>query len=413
MTFPPLLSPHHSPLAGAARALRFAALGMALFLGLAMPVLGAGGIEIWTTTADFELKDLPVLDLLEMRARIDGFTFLLDRRIDPNLPITYSNRSVPLAEGLTEALAAVKLEAFFLDRFLYVGPPGSVGTFLLDRALRREKLALLSNPNQGRLKTPISLDGEDGCVPSELLAEAAKKIDFSWEKVRTMPFDCWRPLHVPPIPAEDLFSLLLIGFDVSWRIDEQKPVLYPVSRKAQGEVTLGFERDELAGIDRQAYPGIRWESVIDKLKATGPFEDLADIEYKIALERMRQVLGAAKAGGASRSSDQARATEGSAPPAKRSGNRSHQRGGEQDATRILSGELRQVPLGSVFESFRSQLGLECLLDPSAENAGITLDTRVTCRFDQADRRKAIKILADALGLTVKIKGNTVIFLKKK
>ena len=413
MTFPLSPSLNNPHLAGAERALRLAALGVVIFLGLAAPALGAGGIEIWTTTADFELKDLPVLDLLEMRARIDGFTFLLDRRIDPALPITYSNRSVPLARGLTEALAAVKLEAFFLDSFLYVGPPGSVGTFLLDRALRREKLATLSNPAQGRLKTPISLDGEDGCVPSELLAEAAKKIDFSWEKVRTMPFDCWRPLHVPPIPAEDLFSLLLIGFDVSWRIDDQKPVLYPVSRKAQGEVTIGFERGELAGIDRQAYPDIRWESVIDKLKATGPFEDLADIEYQIALERMRQALGAGKDSGPPRPSDQARATEGPPPSAKRSGNRSHQRGGEPDTTRILSGELRQIPLGSVFESFRSQLGLECLLDPSAENAGVTLDTRVTCRFDQADRRKAIKILADALGLTVKIKGNTVLFLKKK
>ncbi|MBQ1456137.1 MAG: hypothetical protein IIZ25_09860 [Thermoguttaceae bacterium] len=413
MTFPPSQSSNDLPSAGTARALRLAALGMALFLGLAAPALGAGGIEIWATTADFELKDLPVLDLLEMRARIDGFTFLLDRRIDPTLAITYSNRSVQLAQGLTEALATIKLEAFFLDRFLYVGPPGSVGTFLLDRALRHEKLAASSNPARGRLKTLISLDGEDGCVPSELLAEAAKKVDFSWEKIRTMPFDCWRPVRIPPIPAEDIFSLLLIGFDVSWRIDDQKPVLCPVSRKAQGEVTVTFERDELAGIDRQAYPDIQWESVIGTLKGTGPFEDLADIEYKIALERMRQVLGAVKDSGTSRPRNQAQNSGGSATPAKRSGNRSGQRGTQQDATRILSGELRQIPLGSVFESFQSQLGLECLLDPSAENAGVTLDTRVTCRFDQADRRKAIKILADALGLSVKIKGNTVLFLKKK
>lgn len=382
-----------------------------IFTTISTPIFGAGSIDIWTANADFELKDFPVLDLLESRSRIDGFTFLLDRRIDPTIPITYSNSSIPLAQGLAEALATVKLEVYFLDSFLYVGPQGSVGTLLLDRALRQEKLAVSSNPNLGSLRKRISLDGEDGCVPSELLTQAGKKIGFTWEKIRTMPFDCWRPLHIPPIPAEDIFSFLLIGFDVSWRIDDQEPVLYPVSRKQQANVTVNFTRDELSSIDRQAYTNIEWESVIGTVKGTGSFQELADIQYKIALERMRGELDSHKeksAGGARGSQE----SPSSVKRSVRSGGRSRQRGAEQEAIRTLSGELRQIPLETVFESFRSQLGLTCLLDPSAENAGVSLQTRVTCQFSQADQRKAVKILADALGLSVKIKGDTAIFIKK-
>lgn len=371
-----------------------AALGIAL---LSTPILSAPRREKairpvrWDAPTDFAIQGGTILSLLSTRSELDGFSFLLDRRIDPSTPVNLSASSIPLIEGLARAVESAGLEFALIGDVFYVGPKGAAGTLLLDRAIRKDRRAFASNPAAERLSTPIPLSANDGCIPADLLGTAAKRIKLSWDKLDLMPFDCWRKIDVDAIPAEDAFSLLLIGFNVSWRLDDKRPILTPVPFRPQETVTRTYSPEAVEELDRSAFTEIEWTQVAGTLRADGPFEAMAKVEYAIGKERMNRALTAAS-------------TQTPRPSAAAAKD-----GGE----RLLSGEVRQVPLRTIFASLREQLGVVCALDRSAEELGVSLETRVSCRFDNADKKRALKILADALDLSVRVKGNAALFLAKR
>ena len=342
----------------------------------------------WDTPTDFAFEGGTILDFLRLRSESDGFSFLLDRRIDPSAPVSVSATSIPLIEGLAGAVESAGFEFACLGNVFYVGPKDAAGTLLLDRAIRNDRRLFSANPASERLTTSIRFAAADGSVPSELLAGAAKQVKMSWEKLDLMPFDVWREIAATRLPAEDVFSLVLIGFNVTWQLDDKRPILRPCAFRPDETVTRTYPIDAAEKIDRASFADVQWERIAGTIRASGPFRAMAPVEYAIGKEELKRLLAA--------SNSPAQNTPVSAA----------------DAERRITGVVRQVPLKSVFASLEKQLGVVCVLDSSAERLGISPETRVSCRFDKADRKRALKILADTLNLSVRIHGDRALFQAK-
>jgi len=350
---------------------------------------GRTGVD-WTCMTDYSLDHFPLIELLNLRAKSDGFSYLIDRRIDPETPITFSSEPVPLIEGLTKAMAAVPLDVVLCGDLLYIGPPGSGGILLLDTALRKQERRFSGNPNSERLTKPIRMEGPDGAVPSEMLAEMAKEIKFSWEKLHFMPFDCWREIHTAPIPAGEAFSLILIGFNVTWSLDEKKAVLRPVPLDLEKSVTRIYSAEDselLRRIDRQKFPGVEIAEVAGTLHASGTFAQVAELEYAVEQERIQGQLA------------QYQAYRKEAEDA----------GGIPRGERVVSGEIQEGSLEAIFRTLENQLGIRSTLDQSVQKRGISLETRISCEFDRVNAKKAAGIVADTLGISVRLTGNEAVF----
>ncbi len=359
----------------------------------------------WGEPTQFSIDDMPIIDFLRLYAKLNRFSFLLDRRIDPNLSVHYSAQDIPLALGLTELLRSVRLEPVFFGSFVYIGPEGAAGRLLLDRALRQERLA--ANSVWGnKLTKNCSLTMEEGAIPSETLARLAKEMGGNWENLDKMPFDSWREVHFPSMSTGDIISFLLIGFNVSWRADDKKPVLRPVPFDSNEKVTRSYSEEALKGIARDSFPEIQWTETLGMIRASGTYDTMAAFEFQVGLSRMRAELDAyRKAEDAALAKGGSRSSTGSS-----GGGRGKDSSGE---IRLLTGEVRQASLRAIFENFQIQLGMEAILDPSAEARGVSLDQRISCTFRGADRRKAAKIVADTLGVSFRIEGDLCIFYSKK
>lgn len=344
----------------------------------------------WDTPTDFAFEGGTILDFLRLRSESDGFSFLLDRRIDPSAPVTILASSIPLIEGLARGAESAGFQFALIGNLFYVGPKDAAGTLLLDRAIRNDRRFFSANPDFKRLTAPIRFAAADGVVPSELLTGAAKQVKMSWEKLDLMPFDCWRKIAPTQLPAEDVFSLVLIGFNVTWQLDDKRPILRPIAFRPDEIVARTYPIDAAEKIDRSSFADVKWEIIAGTVRASGPFKAMAQVEYAIGKEEMKRLFAAG---------DSLAPDTPTGPPSP-------------DAERMITGFVQQVPLKTVFDSFEKQLGVVCLLDSSAERLGISLETRVSCRFDKAEKKRALKILADTLNLSVRINGDTALFQAK-
>ncbi|MBQ6158737.1 MAG: hypothetical protein IJJ20_06985 [Thermoguttaceae bacterium] len=344
-----------------------------------------GGAVDWADEIRFDFEEMPLGEAFAVFAESEGFAFFLDRRVDTELPVTLSVRSVPLLAGMTELAESAGLNAVRIaPSILYVGPAGSCGELLLLTALHRGELSVL--------ETRYTPPKEDGVVcPTDLLKESAGQIGGTWTGLDRMPFDCWRADELASLSYRGLFSLVLIGYGVDYRVEgtKEKPVFKPVRIDRAAQVTRQWPARDTEGIDFDSFGDLTAAAVRDEIRVTGPFESVAKIEYLVTQNQQKREI------------DANLAARGETREPDRSG-----------AKRIISGDVKQVTLKKLADRLKEELGLEILLDPSLDGAGITMQTRVSCSFRSADARRAVKVIADELGVGFEMNGNIAVLRKE-
>lgn len=342
----------------------------------------------WSARSIFDERDTELFPTLARRADVTGLALFLDRRVDPQTPVTYSSSDGSLFDGLLGMVESCGLSLAAIGPILYVGPPDAAGELLLLDALHQQSKSFAPNPAAVRLEKSVPLRAPEFSEPRKLLEELAKDAKFDWNGLEMMPFDCWRAVDLPPTPTEELISLLLIGFNVDYRIDEKKAVLKPVSIPRGEQVTRNYAPAETAELVRDAYPDCRWTEAAGTVRVDGPFPEVARIEYAVFKARMKSMIARQLAEQANR-------------PAPSGG-----------GNLLLSGTFRQTELSTVLTNLAQTFESDFVLDSSLEAAGISPETRVSCEFDRVDRKKAAKIVADTLGVSVRTDGEKTIFYRK-
>ncbi|MBQ8363181.1 MAG: hypothetical protein IJX36_04545, partial [Thermoguttaceae bacterium] len=79
--------------------------------------------------------------------------------------------------------------------------------------------------------------------------------------------------------------------------------------------------------------------------------------------------------------------------------------------KVVSGSIKNKTLKDVFAFLKTNVGLECSLAPSATAAGLSLATRVSCEFRNADAPKIVSTLAKELDAEFELNGDRVVFSK--
>ena len=205
-----------------------------------------------------------------------------------------------------------------------------------------------------------------------------------------MPFDCWRADSLAPVSYRVFFSLVLIGYGVDYKVEgaKESPVFKPVKIDRAARVTRQWPAVDAEGIDFGAYDDLTAIPVRDEVRVTGAFGTMANLEYVVTQNRQNREIEANRA---------ARAEV--------------QRSDRTGVRRIISGDVKQVTLQTLSDRLNEELGVELRLDPSLDGTGITMRTRVTCSFRAADARRAVKVIADELGVDFDLNGHIAVLRK--
>lgn len=173
---------------------------------------------LWMKRTSVQWSAVPLRESLRRFAELQQFDFVLDRRVDPSLPLEFEATHRELGPLLDDLAASLGLGCFLLDSVAYIGPKES--TDLLPKLLaeQRKESDKLSPRWKTVLRRKITLQIPFLGKPKEILGDLADRHGFRWTGLETLPHDLWDENTFSGTLDETL-TLLLIGFGMDYKIE--------------------------------------------------------------------------------------------------------------------------------------------------------------------------------------------------
>lgn len=196
----------------------------------------------------------PLAPALRRMAEAFGVSLWIDRRVDPDAPLTLTVRDARFADVIDRVAREHGLGAAAIDRTLYLGPPQAAGRLgELIEAGRSQRVPAMKRRGVSewpRLRTPRAI--------AERLAES---VGVEITNPEAIPHDLWPAGGTGSLPASDRLTLLLSGFDLRWRADPsnaKRLLIEPIGTRAGDEAppalaSLLNKRSKPTGPTRQVY----------------------------------------------------------------------------------------------------------------------------------------------------------------
>ncbi len=388
---------------------------------LSRPVFAAGPNDNPAENRLFEPVSLtlggsPLVSVLERYAEIYQFAYFIDRRVDPATAVAGSFVDVPFVDALRKMLDDAELSFCVVDgSVLCVVPKDAAGELLLLCALRRDAAAELPKTVAQRLTATVDFAVEDFSEPAATFERLASRSRLKFAGFDKTPFDRWRAAEFKNVVVSDLTTLLLFGFDVDYRYDAAEKAIRPTTLDRTRQVERVYPESDAAKLRKSDYPNCRFAAArldgADAVQVSGSFADVAKVEYAVSLIKRERWADEARRDAdrrTARAEADAAANVANADGKTNGKGKSNATGGKR---KVVSGSIKNKTLKDVFAFLKTNVGLECSLAPSATAAGLSLSTRVTCEFRNADAPKIAATLAAELDAEFEIDGDRVVFSK--
>ena len=162
------------------------------------------------------------------RARLKamaGTTVFLDRRVDPNQPIDLSLSNATADEIVARVANACSLGVARLESLLYLGPPQAAERLRGLAAMRRKDVASLADDERRSLSERRRIAWPRLSEPRGLLGRLVEDHGWRLEHGERIPHDVWAAGELPQLTLADQLTILLAGFDSTYRIVPERHTL--------------------------------------------------------------------------------------------------------------------------------------------------------------------------------------------
>jgi hypothetical protein len=183
----------------------------------------AGGVAIGATPLDTPVNSswtgVPLRGWAEQISKLAGQPVVLDRRLDPDLPVTRQCRGESVGELLTEVAAVVDADVVGLQSTIRIAPRDMAAACGQAEAIRARELAALPRRQRAVPQSTRSWTWPDGARPADLLAAVAAEATVTIVGLETVPHDHLAGRTLPPLTLAERLDLVLADFDkrISWR----------------------------------------------------------------------------------------------------------------------------------------------------------------------------------------------------
>lgn len=231
-------------------------------------------------------SNLPLVRALKSLGTAQRMAVVLDRRVDPERPITLAIDQEPLGEAMEKIARHLKLGYCQFGPIAYFGPPAMARRLRTLAALRLEELRQLPSPATRKLLMMRSWHWDDLTEPRQLVDDLAAEAGVEIVGADKITHDLWPAADLPPLSWIDRLTLVAAQFELSFELDK-------TGRRAQlvaAPATVALSRSYRAGADAAAVAR-RWAKalpdarvVVDKnqIRIEGRLED-----HEAAQQRLR------------------------------------------------------------------------------------------------------------------------------
>jgi hypothetical protein len=154
-----------------------------------------------------------------------GKPVIVDRRLDPDAPITLDCRGEPLREVLDRVAASLQAEVAELRSSVRIVPGGQGSVCERAEAARDQALARLPAGGRTVVLAKRAWTWHDAAQPRDLVAAAAAEAGVAVAGIDALPHDHFPAAALAPLSLAERLDLVLAHFDrrIDWRPADGRP----------------------------------------------------------------------------------------------------------------------------------------------------------------------------------------------
>jgi hypothetical protein len=243
-------------------------------------------------------SNLPLGRALAGLGAVEHVAIVLDRRIDPDRPVSLSLSQQPLAAAFAEIARKTDIGYCQFGPVAYFGPAEAARLLRTLAAVRLDELRPLGTAGARKFLVLRSWTWDELAEPRALLAELAAEADVEIVGAERIPHDLWPAADLPQLSWIDRLTLLAAQFDLAFRIEPsgRKVTLIPIDKDAAVTRTYAAGRDaaKVAKAWARAIPGVQITVDKGKIRLRGRVEDHELVEQRLrgkSLERPSVTAG--------------------------------------------------------------------------------------------------------------------------
>ena len=198
----------------------------------------------------FEISGDSRRDALRVISKQFRIAIFLDRRIDPDVPLSYRTQDTPLGTALAEIAAQFGAAVTWLGPVGYVGPSAAAIKLQTVRALVQDQIKHMPAEVEDRLSQPQAISWNRLATPEEIMRSVTQNYELQWQHPERLAHDLWVTGRLPPIDCATQCTIILAGFGAMARFDatgrsfeivpiDQEPLLrrsYPTAAGKQARL---------------------------------------------------------------------------------------------------------------------------------------------------------------------------------
>lgn len=189
----------------------------ALLVG-GLPAAGPQAADPLATPVRGSWTRLPLRNWADRVAGLAGIPVVVDRHIDPTVPITLDADGESLATVLNRVAEGLGARVEPLGSSVRLVPPASLGRATAAEAARTAELRRLPGDMRARLAARAAWGWEAAAEPRDLIVRIAADAGVGITGLDCVPHDHLPAARLPPLSVAERFDLLLAHYDlrVSW-----------------------------------------------------------------------------------------------------------------------------------------------------------------------------------------------------
>ena len=323
-----------------------------------------------------EWSGAPLKRAIADLSRTHRVSLFLDRRIDPDRPITLAVKATPLAGVCDELATSAGIGFCRLGPLGYFGPRHICEGLPTVAALRDEDVARLPAEARAAWGRASPWSWPDFATPRELVEQLAAAAHVRIEGLDLLPHDLWAAANLPPLSVAQRLTLVAAQFDLTWQLKDDgraaRLVAWPEKPTVERTYSAGTRARELAK---------QWASIApqSQIRVEG-----TKLIVRGRLEDQLRIIGSRKT--------PTRVTKPSKP----------------GAIQVYTLKLEAVPLDRLLDKLRAQLDLQFEIDePGVAQAKIDMQQNVSLKVEQATLDQLLEAALKPAGLSFVRQGNKV------
>ncbi|MDR1384996.1 MAG: hypothetical protein LBJ67_14270 [Planctomycetaceae bacterium] len=252
--------------------------------------------SVWNKPIHFSSNGAPIRETLTQFAESHHLGFLLDRQIDPEMPLVVEIPQATVSSVFAQIAEKYHLGFCEFETTAYIGSEESADFLRILVALRKQQFSKLPKEKNDVFLNPISFRVELLDTPKITLKRLCDKIGLDGTAFEKLPHDQLSAMHFPQESPNTILALLLIGFDEMYLIskngDKLASVAIPkdqiMTREYAGSFYSFLQKNDLQKIFHKV-TDVQIEAINEKQSSTKNKETVSGIRVKASLRELAKI----------------------------------------------------------------------------------------------------------------------------